>query len=241
MIRCYVTTFTALILITTTSVGYAGGLDDAEAGSVAFESHDYGTAVRLFTQALGTGELNSSDRESALVMRARAYIGESQDDLALKDVEQALKLNPNDQEAADLKRQLQGGAERKAQSNKVHFSCQERYSESTPTAAGTTLGYWYQKKDLSSRLEFTVNLNSGEVLYEEVGNTMKMAHATITSDSITWEPAAPPIAVRYPKAQGLASLSAPIAKLSRSDNSFIVMFEYNFFTNSYYSSCTKTR
>jgi hypothetical protein len=54
--------------------------------------------------------LGESDRESALVMRARAYIGERRNNLALADLQQALKLNPNDQEATSLRLQAQGGS-----------------------------------------------------------------------------------------------------------------------------------
>ena len=61
--------------------------------------------VRLFTEALRSGGLSPSDRELALVKRAQAYIGEMRNDLALGDLQQALKLDPNDAEAASLRLQ----------------------------------------------------------------------------------------------------------------------------------------
>jgi tetratricopeptide (TPR) repeat protein len=94
---------TGLVLfLSATAVGHANSVDDATAGVDALNQGDYGKAVQLFTQALSSGDLSAADRESALVTRAEAYFSERRNDLALTDLEQALKLNPHDQEAMNL-------------------------------------------------------------------------------------------------------------------------------------------
>ena len=100
---------TLAVLLLTAPAGRAGSLDDANAGLDALGRGDYATAVRLFTKALRAGNLSASDRELAFVRRAQAYIGQQRNDLALADLQQALKLDPNDQEAVNLRLQVQGG------------------------------------------------------------------------------------------------------------------------------------
>jgi tetratricopeptide (TPR) repeat protein len=187
MKKLYVTTLIALI--TATSVGHAGSIDDAEAGTAAFERGDYATAERLFTQALGTGGLTPSDRESALVMRARAYIGESRDDLALKDIERALKLDPNDQEAVNLKRQVEGDKNKvtnklapKAHSerseNLIYLTC--NYTDFT-TVRGDR-----QHCDITNK--YKIDLNTGDVT-RLLGGRLMTPHPhldTIAPNRITW-------------------------------------------------------
>jgi tetratricopeptide (TPR) repeat protein len=228
---------TALIALTTfTSVGYAGSVDDAEAGSAAFERGDYATAERLFTRALGAGELNSPDRESALVMRARAYIAEGREDLGLKDVEQALELNLNDQEAAKLKHQLQGDAE-----SDVYYSCNATYSTLTPTPDGRALGYNDQRRGVQGSFELSLDTKAREVVWH-AGSASMRDHFSLSSDEITWYPSGmrgP--AAKYPNEKRLAYLGAPVAKLSRSDGLFVLTVNYNLFTETNYASCTRSQ
>jgi hypothetical protein len=181
-------------------------------------------------------------------MRAQAYIGESRNDLALKDVEQALKLNPNDREAANLKGQLQGGTQRNAQtfSGDVPYSCKKTYATMTPTPDGRALGYNDQRKDVQGSFNLSVNASSSEIIYYPYPGRLDgftREHFSIAADDITWNWAgmsAP--TVRYPnETRGLAYLSAPTSKLSRSDGSFVLIVEYNFFTETNYASCTKSQ
>lgn len=89
----------AMLLV---SAARADGVGDANAGMAALDRGDYAEAVRLFTKALD-GNLSSADKESAYVERAKAYLGGQRTDLALADLDRALKLDPSDKEAADLR------------------------------------------------------------------------------------------------------------------------------------------
>jgi tetratricopeptide (TPR) repeat protein len=86
----------------------ANGLSDANAGMDALKHSDYDTAVRLFTQAIASGELSPADIELAYVKRAQAYIGQKHNDLALADLDQAQKLDPNDKDIVVLRAKAQG-------------------------------------------------------------------------------------------------------------------------------------
>jgi hypothetical protein len=93
----------SVLFLCTATVGHANSVDDARAGVDAIGRRDYAKAVELFTQALSSGDLSVVDRESAFAMRAQAYIGEQQNNLALADLQQALKLDPKDQEVLKLR------------------------------------------------------------------------------------------------------------------------------------------
>lgn len=95
------------ILLLSAPAALAGAVDDANAGLDALDHGDNATAVRLFSQALREGGLSDSDRELAFVKRAQAYLGEGQNDLARQDLEQALRIDANDQEAAALMRRAE--------------------------------------------------------------------------------------------------------------------------------------
>jgi hypothetical protein len=101
-----ITTAGLVLLLFATAVAHADSVGDARAGVDAISHRDYAKAVELFTQALSSGDLSTVDRESAFAMRAQAYIGEQRNDLALADVEQALKLDPMDQEVINLQSRI---------------------------------------------------------------------------------------------------------------------------------------
>jgi hypothetical protein len=76
---------------------------DANAGLDALNKSDYAGAVRLLTRAINGGKLNASDRELAYVTRARAYIGQSKNDLALADLDRAAALDSTDKDIDTLR------------------------------------------------------------------------------------------------------------------------------------------
>ena len=97
----------AAVFALTVSYAHADGVSDANAGVEALNRGDYGSAVRLFTQAIEHGKLSSADTESAYLERAKAYMGQKNNPAALHDVAQALSLEPNDAEAISLRNQMQ--------------------------------------------------------------------------------------------------------------------------------------
>jgi tetratricopeptide (TPR) repeat protein len=90
----------ALLLMT--GAAHADGLQQANAGMAAMERGDYRAAAELFTKALVAGDLGPADMELALVKRAESYLHVGLAKAALPDLDQALRLDPNDAEAADL-------------------------------------------------------------------------------------------------------------------------------------------
>ena len=69
---------------------------------------DYDEGLRTATEALNVPDITDAEKAKALFRRAIAYIGLKDDELALKDLEQANTLVPNDgavvKELADLKK-----------------------------------------------------------------------------------------------------------------------------------------
>src|SRR3954469_7839485 len=96
----------ALALVASSAL--ASGISDANAGLDALNKYDYGTAVRLLTRAITVGKLKANDQELAYVTRARAYIGQHMNQLALADLDKASKLDPNDRDIGDLRYQAMG-------------------------------------------------------------------------------------------------------------------------------------
>lgn len=95
-----------LALTSGATVTLARPLDDANAGLDALNSSNNAEAVRLLTKALESGALKRSDRELALLKRAEAYSKEGEVAKARVDVEGALRLDPQDEEALMLHQTL---------------------------------------------------------------------------------------------------------------------------------------
>ncbi|HEY7899855.1 MAG TPA: hypothetical protein VIC25_01600 [Caulobacteraceae bacterium] len=81
------------------SAAGAGPLDDAKSGLAALEKGDSASAIGLFTRALDSGQLGRADQELAHVKRAQAYLHSGDARSALADANQALDIDPRDQEA----------------------------------------------------------------------------------------------------------------------------------------------
>ena len=75
-------------------------LDDAKAALAALGRGDNPTAIRLFDTALDSGRLGRVDQELAHVKRAEAYLASGDAKAAAADANQALDIDPSDQEAA---------------------------------------------------------------------------------------------------------------------------------------------
>src|ERR1700742_2879797 len=80
---------------------FANAVDDGNAGLDALKKEDYPTAIRMFSRALKSGQLAGADKEFAYLNRGKAYLGNHQLDLAIADLKAAVKLAPDDSEAAD--------------------------------------------------------------------------------------------------------------------------------------------
>jgi tetratricopeptide (TPR) repeat protein len=93
------------VLLIASPAAIADSDDDANAGLDALNKGSYASAVELFSRALGSGTLSPADREYAYVKRGQAYLGEHATAKANADFDQALKLNPKDQEAIALRQQ----------------------------------------------------------------------------------------------------------------------------------------
>jgi len=100
-----VTTLLMLGFLLTPIIANADPVNDANAGLDALNKGDYAGAIRSFTQALSSDALSPADREYAYVKRGQAYLGQHATQKAKSDFDQALKLNPKDQEAAALREQ----------------------------------------------------------------------------------------------------------------------------------------
>jgi tetratricopeptide (TPR) repeat protein len=87
-----------------TSRAQAGGSSarpeqDAQAGMEALNGGDYSRAIPLFTRAINSGKLSSDDNELALVSRGKAYVGRGDYSDAVSDLNRALHIKADDQEA----------------------------------------------------------------------------------------------------------------------------------------------
>ena len=77
-----------------------------KAGGEALEHGDNDGAIRSLKQALDAGTLSPGDQQRAYGDRAEAYAAKGQKVLALADLDQALRLDPNDRRAAETRQKL---------------------------------------------------------------------------------------------------------------------------------------
>lgn len=96
------------LMLSIASSALADPVADAKAGLDALNRGDNALAIRLFTQALGSGSLTPIDRELAYVKRAEANLAAGNKSAALADANQALALEAGDSEAADVRDRAQG-------------------------------------------------------------------------------------------------------------------------------------
>ena len=71
----------------------------AQAGMEALNSGDYARAIIQFNRAIDSGRLSDDDKELALLSRGKAYLGKGQYRDAITDLNRAIHMKPDDQEA----------------------------------------------------------------------------------------------------------------------------------------------
>lgn len=73
----------------------ASGLDDARAGRGALRDNRYEAAIRLFTAAIGSGELSARDLGGTYFARGSAYADTRAYTLAIADFDEAIHFLPD--------------------------------------------------------------------------------------------------------------------------------------------------
>ena len=136
-----------LMLSVVAGEALANGTQDGNAGLDALNRGDNKEAIRLFTRALADKSLAPDDREFAYASRAKAEMAEGDATAATRDLEQAVRLKPDDTEAlADLQAALARGR------GAVSRSSGERSGPATAAArdpwglygAGVGKYFWYE-------------------------------------------------------------------------------------------------
>jgi len=137
---------TIVLALTLASVAHGTALDDATAGLDAYNRGAYDDAIRLFTKAIQSGRLSSSDKEFAYLNRGNAYAGKGDYPRATADLKLALKLKPDDTDAqqalqAVVDKQSEG-ADEQAQASAAPVG--GGAAAWGPLAAMADHYYWYQ-------------------------------------------------------------------------------------------------
>src|SRR5215475_15954166 len=89
--------FIALIVLGDTSK--AQSFDDVENCAAAVQKNDFDLAIDHCTAAIQSGELSDQEATAAFHNRGVAYYHKKEYDNAVKDYEQATRLNPNDSDS----------------------------------------------------------------------------------------------------------------------------------------------
>jgi tetratricopeptide (TPR) repeat protein len=82
-----------------TSPAWAGGLDDANIGMAALRQQNYDEAIRLFTNAIASGELSQKQLSSVYPLRGLAWSNKKDYDKAIADYTKGIEINPQSAEA----------------------------------------------------------------------------------------------------------------------------------------------
>ena len=97
----------ALLFLLSVSVSLADGKSDFEAARKADLAGAVEKALKLYTSAIKSGELQQNDLGRAYYFRAQRYFyTKRQWDLAIADLNTLLRLKPNDDSALYLRRQV---------------------------------------------------------------------------------------------------------------------------------------
>ncbi len=75
-------------------VACACGVYDVRGGTAALDRGDYDEAIRLFTSAIGSGDLSVAHRATAYNKRGNAWGKKKDYDRAIADYNEAIRLNP---------------------------------------------------------------------------------------------------------------------------------------------------
>src|SRR5262249_42173725 len=89
-----VLSFIALIVLGNTSL--AQSFDDAENCAAAVQKNDFDFAIDHWPAAIQSGELSDQEAAAAFPNRGLAYYHKKEYDQAIRDYDQATRLNPND-------------------------------------------------------------------------------------------------------------------------------------------------
>jgi tetratricopeptide (TPR) repeat protein len=82
------------LVVCLTSLGWAGGLDDADAGRAAAQGGNYDEAIRLFTKAIDSGELSQEHLSVAYNNRGNAWYKKGDYDRAVADYTKVIEIEP---------------------------------------------------------------------------------------------------------------------------------------------------
>ena len=82
------------LMVCTTSLGRAGGFEDAEAGFEAQKRGDYDKAIVLFTKAIESGELSVKQLAIIYGGRGNVWCDKGDYDKAISDYTKAIEINP---------------------------------------------------------------------------------------------------------------------------------------------------
>jgi tetratricopeptide (TPR) repeat protein len=113
----------------------ADPMSDAAAGWTALTSGDNATAITLFTKAIGSGQLSKAYLEKAYVKRGEAFFAAGNQTSALGDAQSALALDPNDDQALEVRVKAQLGSVAQARAHNkrgVAFTEQGNWAAALP-------------------------------------------------------------------------------------------------------------
>jgi tetratricopeptide (TPR) repeat protein len=122
----------AALLLWVAGAAIATPTEDGNAGLDAFDRGDFASAVAMFTKALNSHQLSKDDEEFAFEKRGSAYLRLGDYRSAVADLEQALKLKPDDQ---DAQTQLDSALYHKAGANGGGASAGPEGGRDTPAQA----------------------------------------------------------------------------------------------------------
>jgi tetratricopeptide (TPR) repeat protein len=91
------------LLVCLTSLGWAGGLDDINAGFEAAVAGDYDKAIGLYTKAIESGELSQADLKRAYDHRAFAWEEKGDYAKAIADYTKVIEIDPKDVAAYNVR------------------------------------------------------------------------------------------------------------------------------------------
>jgi tetratricopeptide (TPR) repeat protein len=77
----------------------ADAASDGNQGLTALQQGDNDTAIRLFSHALGSGQLSGDDLEFAYANRGKAYLNKHDLSSAIADLDRARQMKPDDTDA----------------------------------------------------------------------------------------------------------------------------------------------
>jgi tetratricopeptide (TPR) repeat protein len=159
---------------------------EAQAGMEALNGGDYARAIQIFTRAINSGRLSPDDKELALLSRGKAHLQRGDYREAVTDLNQALHIKSDDQEALEALGKALGHMQARTPVAGIDgATCTKNFSTVGSILTGKTYASYAEYPSVSTLDSFAGVYSALSVYTPVPGMTWQITGADIDAGAIT--------------------------------------------------------